>query len=128
MNIIVIPEGIRKGRTTSFSHRQLLVLLLVGGMLLPTLFGVIAFRIQDMIARSANPEDQITAYAKELAQQARMLDAAKRDATMNLNALTRHMGQLQAQILRLNALGGRLTHMAGLDHREFNFDADVAQG
>jgi murein DD-endopeptidase MepM/ murein hydrolase activator NlpD len=38
------------------------------------------------------------------------------------------MGQLQAQVLRLNALGGRLTRMAGLDQREFNFDSEVAQG
>jgi murein DD-endopeptidase MepM/ murein hydrolase activator NlpD len=31
-------------------------------------------------------------------------------------------------VLRLNALGGRLTRMANLDRREFNFDMDVAQG
>jgi murein DD-endopeptidase MepM/ murein hydrolase activator NlpD len=70
----------------------------------------------------------VARYGKELAVQARSIERAKEEAATHLNALARRMGQLQAQVLRLNALGGRLSHMAGLDSREFNFDAEVAQG
>jgi murein DD-endopeptidase MepM/ murein hydrolase activator NlpD len=128
MNIIIISEGIRKGRAACLSHRQLLLIVLVGGVLLPILLGFVSFRIHELITRHSAPEDRIAAYSKELAQQKRSLEMAKREASTHLNALTRRMGQLQAQVLRLNGLGSRLTRMAGLDRREFNFDVDVAQG
>ncbi|MBI3900213.1 MAG: peptidoglycan DD-metalloendopeptidase family protein [Gammaproteobacteria bacterium] len=128
MNIIVISEGIRKGTIASFSHRQFLAIAFVGGLLLPALLGTVIFHIHDLITRNADPEDQIVAYSKELSKQSRALDAAKREASTHLNALARRMGQLQAQVLRLNALGGRLTRMAGLDNREFNFESEVGQG
>jgi murein DD-endopeptidase MepM/ murein hydrolase activator NlpD len=128
MNIIIVSEGIRKGRTACLSHRHLVVIFLVAVIALPILVGVVTYRIQEMIARHSNPDDQIRTYAKQLAQQSRALEAAKREASTHLNALARRMGQMQAQVLRLNALGSRLTRMAGLDRREFNFDTDVGQG
>jgi murein DD-endopeptidase MepM/ murein hydrolase activator NlpD len=128
MNIIVISEGLRKGRAISLSHRHLMAILLVGVLLLPLLLGFITFRIQTLLDRHNDPDDQLRHYARELAQQARNVETARNEAATHLNALTRRLGQLQAQVLRLNALGGRLTRMAGLDKREFNFDTDVAQG
>ena len=38
------------------------------------------------------------------------------------------MGEMQAELLRLNALGARLTRMAKLDPREFNFSEPVGVG
>jgi murein DD-endopeptidase MepM/ murein hydrolase activator NlpD len=128
MNIIVISEGIRKGRVACLSHRHLLLILIIGGLLLPLFFGILTFKIQALIEKHASPDDRLAIYAKELAEQSRAIERAKREAATHLNALARRMGQLQAQVLRLNALGGRLSHMAGLDTREFNFDAEVAQG
>lgn len=128
MNIIVISEGIRKGQVACLSHRHLILILVIGLLVLPILFGVLTFRIQALIEKHNGSEDKIAQYAKELAQQSRSIERAKAEAATHLNALALRMGQLQAQVLRLNALGGRLTHMAGLDSREFNFDAEVAQG
>ena len=48
--------------------------------------------------------------------------------TEQLEDLTARVGQVNAQMLRLNALGKRLTEMAHLDKGEFNFDAPPAQG
>ena len=128
MNIIVIPEGIRKGETTSLSHRHLLLILLLGGVFLPVFLGVLTFHIHALIDKHQGTPQAISRYGEELARQRQALDAAKQEAATHLNALARRLGQLQAQVLRLNALGGRLTRMAGLDAREFNFDTDVAQG
>ena len=38
------------------------------------------------------------------------------------------MGLLNAHLMRLNALGKRLTQMANLSSREFDFDHDPAVG
>src|SRR5438477_8495663 len=107
MNIIVISEGLRKGRVASLSHRHLLLILLIGGLGLPILFGVVTFKIQALLDSHARPADRLNVYAKELAEQSRAIERAKLDAGTHLNALTRRLGQLQAQVLRLNALGGR---------------------
>src|SRR5687767_6735702 len=128
MNIILIPGAARSGRQICLSHRQLLVILLVGVVLLPAVLGIVSFRIHDMLRRHSGGEDQFELYAKELMHQARSIETAKLDASANLDTLTRRMGQIQAQLLRLNALGGRLTRMASLDDHEFSFETEVAQG
>ncbi len=128
MNIILVPGNSGSGSNSCLSHRHLLLILLIGGLVLPILLGVLTYRIQELLLRHGGAEDKVALYAKELALQARAIETAKAEAATHLNALARRMGQLQAQVLRLNALGGRLTQMAGLDAREFNFDTDVAQG
>src|SRR5258706_5946156 len=128
MYMSVVSECIRKGRVGASSRRHLLFILLIGGLLLRLFFGILTVKIQAVLEKHASPDDRLTIYAKELAEQSRAIERAKLEAATHLNALARRMGQLQAQVLRLNALGGRLSHMAGLDTREFNFDAEVAQG
>ena len=128
MNIIVVPEGIRKGRPTSLPHRHLLLILLIGGLVLPVFLGVLAYRINALIERHGATPELIRRYGEELQAQRQAIEAAKEETATHLNALALRLGQLQAQVLRLNALGGRLTQMAGLDPREFNFEAEVAQG
>ena len=128
MNIIVVPRKSGSGGNSSLPHRHLLAIALLIGVVLPLFFGILTYRIHVLLDRYGGAEDRLAHYRVELAAQARAVDAAKADAATHLNALARRLGQLQAQVLRLNALGGRLTHMAGLDSKEFNFDADVAQG
>jgi murein DD-endopeptidase MepM/ murein hydrolase activator NlpD len=128
MNILLIPGNGGIGKSSSLPHRYVLLILIVGGLLLPLFLGFITYRIQLLVSRHAGNDDKIAAYSVELSRQARGVEHARQEAETHLNALTRRLGQLQAQVLRLNALGGRLTHMAGLDGNEFNFDVDVAQG
>ncbi|MBI3899188.1 MAG: M23 family metallopeptidase [Gammaproteobacteria bacterium] len=128
MNIILVPGKSGSGRNSCLSHRHLMVIIFVGGVLLPFIIGFVALRIQSLVNRSAVAEDRITTFAAEITNQSRALEAAKQQASTHLNALALRMGQLQAQVLRLNALGGRLTRMAGLDDREFDFEGEVAQG
>jgi murein DD-endopeptidase MepM/ murein hydrolase activator NlpD len=95
---------------------------------MPLFLGTLTYRLHVLLDRYGGSEDRLAHYRGELATHARAVEAAKVDAATHLNALARRLGQLQAQVLRLNALGGRLTDMAGLDTKEFNFEADVAQG
>jgi len=52
----------------------------------------------------------------------------KADAQRDIDALAVKLGQLQAQSVRLNALGERLTQVGKLDDGEFNFNEDPGQG
>lgn len=54
--------------------------------------------------------------------------AARQNAEADIDALTLRIGQMQAQMLRLNALGGRLVSQSDLDKGEFDFDAVPAMG
>ncbi|MEA3640192.1 MAG: M23 family metallopeptidase [Lamprobacter sp.] len=46
---------------------------------------------------------------------------AAEDANAELDSIAIRVGQLQAEIIRINALGQRLVEMSGLDADEFNF-------
>lgn len=67
-------------------------------------------------------------YKEELAQQQEELDALKQHNQENINALTNTLAKLQAHIIRLDALGNRLTDVAKLDKKAFNFDFEPALG
>ena len=61
-------------------------------------------------------------------QQQVQIDATRRDAQREVNALAARLGELQAQANRLNALGERLTRIGQLQDGEFNFDKPVGVG
>jgi len=71
---------------------------------------------------------QTLAWRAQLASQAREVAKAKQVAQTNIDTLSAKVGQLQAHIIRLDALGKQLTQMAGLKRGEFNFDKAPAEG
>lgn len=58
----------------------------------------------------------------------RALEAEKRATGEHLDALARKMGEMQAELLRLDALGERLVEIGGLDPGEFDFREIPAMG
>lgn len=78
-------------------------------------------------ARSAGPAglDELLAGLEE---QRSLLETTRRGAHDQYQALARRLGELQASVIRLNALGRRLTSLASLDDGEFNFDEPPALG
>lgn len=56
------------------------------------------------------------------------LQATRREAQREVNALAARLGELQAEANRLNALGERLTRVAQLGDGEFDFDKPVGIG
>ncbi|WP_281401106.1 M23 family metallopeptidase [sulfur-oxidizing endosymbiont of Gigantopelta aegis] len=67
-------------------------------------------------------------YKEELARQQEELDSLKQHNQENINALTNSLARLQAHIIRLDALGKRLTEVAELDENAFNFDFEPSMG
>lgn len=129
MHIILVPSSRHgKGNNVSLSARQTTLLALVAFVFLPVLIGVVSFKLQEFFGEQTDEVVQINTQKRELAAQRAAINDARREAVTHLNALALRMGQMQAQVLRLNALGSRLTRMAGLDPREFNFSAEPAMG
>lgn len=128
MNIILVPSNQHgKGRNTTLSQRHLVLIALVILLALPVLVGIVAYHAQDMLS-AYNADSLLAAQRREVAAQRTAVVEAKRNAEAHLNALAQRLGQMQAQMMRLNALGIRLTRMAGLDAREFNFSVEAAMG
>lgn len=80
----------------------------------------------------ASPRDravsEIHALRAQVAAQDENLVGVRADAQRDVNALAQKLGELQAQAVRLDALGVRLTQAGKLDDGEFNFDQPPSIG
>jgi murein DD-endopeptidase MepM/ murein hydrolase activator NlpD len=76
----------------------------------------------------ANPKAQIETWRAELEQQQTVVATTRRALQRNLDALALRLGQMNAHVVRLDALGSRLTQMAGLKDGEFDFTSEPSLG
>ncbi|MEA3172626.1 MAG: hypothetical protein QOF42_37 [Gammaproteobacteria bacterium] len=127
MNVIFV--GRKSGRVKQFDLRHPVIiaaaLLLVVGIL-GTAFSVGV----GLGARhgSGNPLDQLGNWSAELLKQKAQIEDTKRVLQEKVNALAMRVGQMNANVIRLDALGKRLTRMANLDDGEFDFGHPPALG
>ena len=119
INIILFTN--KGGRLLNFSFSPLRAMALLGvGM---ALLCVLAFYGALQLGQEG------AAHWQRLVQEQQMqIDAARKSARANLDALTLRLGRMQAQMLRLNALGNQLVEQASLDRDEFDFNNPPALG
>ena len=79
-------------------------------------------------ASAGSPAAEGNHWQQALKEQKLELGQAREAAQNDLNALAVRLGQMQAQMLRVEALGRRLTDVARLGKSEFDFDRQPAQG
>ncbi len=94
--------------------------LVLGGFVAGAGFGVAAAERRNVAA--------LDQWSAELAGQRESLDAARQAVEDQVGALAVRIGQMHARLLRLDALGKRLTEVADLDRGEFDFDHPPAVG
>ncbi len=126
MNILLISERNVTAGAVSLGNRGLFVLGLLFFGVLPMLSLYAGYQLGG--AGENRPELITQAWEDEMASQRASLDEARQVAEANLDALTLRMGQMQAHMIRLDALGLRLTQMAGLEDGEFDFNTSPALG
>ncbi|MFL6622613.1 MAG: hypothetical protein ACJ8NR_08355, partial [Sulfurifustis sp.] len=63
MNILLVPGNAAAGKSSCLSHRHLLLILLVGGVFLPVLFGVLTYKIQLLLEPQGAAEERMRHYA-----------------------------------------------------------------
>jgi murein DD-endopeptidase MepM/ murein hydrolase activator NlpD len=125
MNILLLSKCYDRAHCISLGRSGVLTAVLLVLVLMP--LGVLYGGYKLGLAY-AEPRDLSRAWEAEMDQQRREITEAKRVAQENLNALALRMGQMQAHVMRLDALGERLTRMAKLDDGEFDFSRTPAQG
>jgi len=127
MKIIVVSR--RHGGTRSYTlgtwARAVLSACLIG---IPAGGAVLAWQHffndnQDLLTA-----DSAQAWQAVLSQQENDISEARHDLDQKLAAMTLRVAELQARIVRLDALGERLTSMAKLDNGEFDFSRMPALG
>ncbi len=127
MRIIIV--GKRYGSTRSINlsgwARVLLSACLVG---VPIGIGSATFMAFQNASDDMLDRDSRETWVKTLDQQALEVEEARREAEKKLAALTLRTAELQARLVRLDALGERLTTMAKLDSGEFDFSRVPAVG
>jgi len=124
VNIILVSGKLAKGKTVALSHTQVMTLgmaLLAFPLLLAMAFTyLLLFHAADI----PHP------YLQSLVLSAQRTEAAKSQVYLreNLSAMAVKLGQMQAQVLRLDSLGERLATLTGMGKQEFNFDKKPGQG
>jgi murein DD-endopeptidase MepM/ murein hydrolase activator NlpD len=127
MNIIFFSRREGKARHLNLGHPLTIGMatvaalgMLLGVFVLGARFG--AYKAWQIDAESgAGSTGSLQAQKSELAQM-------KTHMQERIDALSMRLGQFDAQLLRLNAVGKRLTQMANISSREFDFDHDPPQG
>jgi murein DD-endopeptidase MepM/ murein hydrolase activator NlpD len=112
MDIIIVSNRLSKAQNITLGGRHLLMaVLLIGGLCFAA-----GFAMHNRNAAGAPPG----ALAEGVQQQSYMREG--------MNAMAVRLGQMQAQLLRLDTLGARLAKLNGMKPQEFNFDQPPAQG
>ena len=124
MNVIFFSRSIGKARHLNLSHPLTLTLVTVVAIgLLVTIFALGLHLGESSMARMAllNPGAAVLAEQAEVA-------ALKTQLQDRVDALSMRLGVMNAHVIRLDALGKRLTQMAHINSHEFDFDDDPPQG
>ena len=128
MNLVLFFRRQGQTRNLHLSHR-----LLIGGassvlLVLLTMAFVAGLhlgqRSQGRLPQSANAGE----WARAIGDQKEQIGELRTQLQERIDAIAARMGQVNAHVIRLDALGKRLTQMANIDDREFDFDAAPSTG
>jgi murein DD-endopeptidase MepM/ murein hydrolase activator NlpD len=67
-------------------------------------------------------------FADVLTDQKQQISDLRQNLQLRIDAMAMRLGEVNAHVIRLDALGKHLTEMASIDSREFNFDRDPPTG
>jgi murein DD-endopeptidase MepM/ murein hydrolase activator NlpD len=124
MNIILISNRLAKTRTVTLNGWQIMLLLL---MLSGVMLGA-ALTLQYTLVRfaPAGLSDDLRALLSEVQNDEQLKQQVYLHSSLDAMAL--RVGQIQARVQRLDALGARLAKLTGMKPEEFQFAQPPAQG
>lgn len=124
MNVILVSDHMAKTRSIALNIWQIMAMLL---LLFCLMFGA-ALTVQYALVRYA--PDGLNDGIRALLAKIQNHELQKQQSYLHssLDAMASRVGQMQAQMQRLDALGARLAKLSGMKPEEFNFDVPPAQG
>jgi murein DD-endopeptidase MepM/ murein hydrolase activator NlpD len=126
MNLIFFSRRVGRTRSLNLSHPLALGALGFVGLAVLS----VAFSLGMQLGqRSSAVKSAHAGSLTQLAHEERTELARLREQVQDrIDALSLRIGQLNAHLIRVDALGKRLTQMANISSREFNFDSAPATG
>lgn len=125
MKFIIVDN--QSGKTRSINANGLILGIAFAGLLgIPAAIGYLSYL--HGVGEAAETAEMFSKWRQVLKQQDQEIRIASEEARNNLEASAVRLAQLQARIVRLDALGERLTSVAKLDEGEFDFSGPPAVG
>jgi murein DD-endopeptidase MepM/ murein hydrolase activator NlpD len=125
LNIILVSERLAKARTINIGVRQLAVMAM--GVVVSVF--VMAGTLNYLMLRYAS-ELHFLPYLRTMVVSMQQTQQTQSESYLrdNLNAMAQRLGEMQAQLLRLDTLGERLAKLAGFKPQDFRFGEPPGRG
>mgnify|MGYP006382277665 CR=1 FL=1 len=127
MNVVIFGKGFGTARQVNLSGKAVAAI----GVGFAACLSAAAFAFGAWYSAqngSGVPHFELASLTEELAAQQAAIATTRQETEDTLDALAIRIGQMNARIIRLDALGRRMTEMANLDDGEFDCDSDPALG
>lgn len=127
MNVVIFGKGFGSPRQINLSGATAgLAIAAVTAIIIG--IGFAAGSWQASRTGSGVSTDELQGLTGELQHQRDSINAIRQENEDTLDALSIRIAQMNARMIRLDALGRRLTDMADIDDSEFDFGSDPAVG
>jgi murein DD-endopeptidase MepM/ murein hydrolase activator NlpD len=125
MNVVIFGKGFGKTRQLNLPVAGVAVAVVAAVVTAAGFAGGYWF---SSTTGSGVSSSELVQLATELDVQRETIDSIRQGNEDTLDALAIRIAQMNARIIRLDAVGRRITEMADIDDDEFNFDSDPALG
>ncbi len=127
MNVVIFGKGFGSPRQVNLTGvTASLSIAAIAGVIICT--GFLAGSWHTSRTGSGVSSDELQGLNGQLQEQRDSIEIIRQDNEDTLDALSIRVAQMNARMIRLDALGRRLTDMADIEDGEFDFDSDPALG
>ena len=127
MNVVIFGKGLGKPRQLNLSGIGAGLIAVAAVAVLGGASFVSGYWFSAMTGSGVR-QSEIVALGDELDASRQQIATIRQENEDTLDALAIRIAQMNARVIRLDALGRRLTEMAELDAGEFDFDSEPALG
>ena len=127
MNVVIFGKGFGKPRQIDLSGRVAAALAFVCASIVGGLMFVAGYTYSAHTGSGVSASEMVS-LSEALTTQREKIAVTRQQTEDTLDALAIRIGQMNARVIRLDALGRRLTDMADLEDGEFDFDSEPGIG
>lgn len=128
MKVIFMSQSRHEAVKTISLGKRGLAAIAASLVAVPLIVGMLGFYGAKLLNSDVLTPDVIASWNSTLEDQQAELEATQTRSRQEIEALTVRMAELQARLIRLDALGERITSIAKLDKNEFDFSQTPAVG
>ena len=127
MNVVIFGKGFGSPRQVNLTGiTASLSIAAMAGLIMSVAFAAGSWHSSQ--TGSGVSSDELQGFSGQLQEQRDSIEIIRQDNEDTLDALSIRVAQMNARMIRLDALGRRLTVMADIEDGEFDFDSDPALG